>query len=784
MATTQTDDVLDPARPSKMMIDVKTVKANGDDSMEAYTKLWLKLKLRTHDEWIHISLQESPSTTAAFVMTFHSHLFDDLKLDLFNGSLKLTRKHLGRGRIDFSGMSDWHWGSYLQTIELFDPKKKRKDTETLAAVNEPAFIIKLGVSFAPLVHPQEEQSPSDLHRYLERAHSKNNSRGSSVEDSGHSVDEDSLVQQSPTTNSPNSLHEDHVDPLRATRSHFIRTSTFHQVYNSVVSPTLISIPGSPATKDFPNDPLEQQPLQQQRNSLFQALKISSFPAFRKNSSSVMEKQLKSPSLSEIPGQPASPASPVTPATPTALSEDPLQELSTPAKSPATPNSSRHYSEELSPLQKSLPLLKKLAKPRILNEDTHLNISEVNDLAQSLLKNNFNLPVSRIVKVLAFLYKFENGLPIPRTGNLIKEQKVLEVAERFMDHSLVVYGALMSGFCTGAISVKDNLRLKADEKTALEYLKLNPANLLYWDHSKRTISTTRYYIVHDTTLNAIVISIQGTISAFQLLTDINADYFPFHNGSVHKGIFRAAQQIFDNQLEALLGWVQELKVPAIYCTGHSLGAGTCALLTLLLDEQRNRFVDVSGNKDFIIHAHAFATPGVTTRPVAEKCVELIDNYIMENDIVPRMSFGTIFAFKELMLEASTILDQKGITEQESFELLALKRAEILKKHDDKLGMIPGSVYHIYKTVRKVPRRHLSRNGIENVPIFKDAYQTLALPAKEKPEIPHYVIEQGKAEIFQYLAPRRHILNHHMPWQYMKSLHGALTWIRDEYEEKNQ
>ncbi|KAI9338843.1 hypothetical protein BDR26DRAFT_407142 [Obelidium mucronatum] len=702
-----------------MEIGVRSIQLNMADE-NSFPKLKLKIKLRTHEKWIDMWDMERVIQTVTFVMTFHSHLFDELKLDLYSGSNNLTRKHVGRGRADFSELTDWHQGSYVLPISIVGKKTGKSALSLL----EPIATIFLGISFTPLVYFGEtSQTTSELRHFLERA----SSSAESLTDE-EDINKMGASPSSPSTNPP---------LAQATRSHFIRTSNFHYASNTVISPTSPTLRSPTACVH--------------RSSILQGLK---FPILGKE-----QVVTRNQSNHDSPQSPVS------------LSDNKSPNTTTPTSLP-----SDIEREEAEPIYKSLPTLpKKIATPRILNKDTHLNISEVNDLARSLLQNNFSLPFSRIVKVLQFLYKFENGLPIPRTGDLVKDSHVLEVASRFMAHSLVVYGSLVSGFCSGAVSILDHMRVRADEKTAIEFLELLPKNLLYWDHSKRTISTTRYYIVHDTKIDAIVISIQGTISAFQLLTDVNADYFPFQNGSVHKGIFRAAQHIFETQFKQLLIWVKELKLASIFCTGHSLGAGVCTLLTLLLEEQIEAFQKASGNRDFRVHAHAFATPGVATKPLATKCKHLIDNYVMENDIVPRMSFGTIFAFKELMMEASSILDNKELSETESFNILASKREEILKRHDDKLGMLPGTIYYIYKTVRKIPRRHFSRNGIEKAPFFKDAFQTVPLPSEERPDIPHYVIEFGKPEMFQYLAPRRHLLNHHMPWQYMKSLRGALEWM---------
>ncbi|KAJ3076270.1 hypothetical protein HDU98_004569 [Podochytrium sp. JEL0797] len=740
--------IFDPARPSKMTVEVKSVVTHFA-ARDSFPKLNLKLKMRSVKA--SVDLSSLPGDPVDFVMTFHSQLFDSLKVDLYNGSVKLTRKHLGSGKTNFETMTDWHWGSYVLSVDLFDQKRK-KDSEATS----PTATVTLAISFTPLMLPDEqpENSP-DLHLFLQRAMSGASTAPSTTNSDAESdMDEPCTPPPVPPltvsrsgspakitlrSESPERMSAETdfvVQPSSATRARFIQPASYHQAFNSVISPNRPLIPREPGLTEIEEDSTaaKEAPTLRKRISLMNSIRsAASFPTLRKSKGAATE-------------------------TPDRVN---------------TPESSSPRLSSTEEPRKSF----RIHKPRILNEDTHLNISEVKDLSRMLLQNNFGLPLPRIVKVLNYLYKFENGLPIPRTGKFEKDEKVLELATRFMDHSLVVYGVFFSAFSNGSLSVKDALRLKADEKTAVEYLGLQPENMLFWDYTKRTISTSRYYIAHDTKVNGIVISVQGTMSASQMMTDINADYFPFQNGSVHKGMLRAAQLIVDTHLEQLLAWVKELGVKAVYCTGHSLGAGTSALVTLLLEEKRELFV-AAGGPDFIIHGHCFATPGVATRPLAEKCGDLVDNYVLENDTVPRLSVGTILAFKyvDLMLEASEIMDDKSLSEDEAFKLLQTKRDEIMLRYDDKVGMLPGRIHFLYKTIRKIPRRHQTRKGIERAGLFREATETVPLPVTEKPEIPHYVMEVGGRENLAYLAPRRHLLNHHMPWQYIKSLRGALEWLK--------
>jgi hypothetical protein len=302
-------------------------------------------------------------------------------------------------------------------------------------------------------------------------------------------------------------------------------------------------------------------------------------------------------------------------------------------------------------------------------------------------------------------------------------------------------------------------------------------------------------MHDPKIASIVISIQGiffdlkrlsnnidtylgTITMSQILLDLNAKYFPLLSGAAHQGMLRAAQHIFDKHFGDLLKWCKSLKVFKIACTGHSLGAGTANLLTILLLDKIQEFKDVTRNTNFSIRGYCFAPPGLSNHALADRYVNEIDNFVMENDIVSRLSITSVHGLKEMAMEADRLTNLK-LSKEEIYKGLFRKREQLLAEKKDILGIIPGKVYHIYKTVRRIPRSHHSRYNVKNVPFTETAYRTVRLPASENPEIPHFVLERAEAEFFAYLAPRRHYLSHHMPWQYIKGIYRVRAWLDGSY-----
>ncbi|KAJ3313819.1 hypothetical protein HDU76_002535 [Blyttiomyces sp. JEL0837] len=742
--------VENPARPAKMSITVGRLKFPLRQVSGIKTTAQLKFRGKETKTFEIAGSGLKPldqSVVSNFVMTYHGHLFDKLKVDVFEGESSLFKKpvHTARGRLGLSDMDDWHYGSYTRVVPLHFPKDP----------NAPVGTIELNFQFSAIFLPNETPTDQDLRENLEEDEAE-----SDIEDR----EEEEFVDA-------NDLAAELMDTVVLSGDQQPVSSPSMARSKSSTGTTTIAIPPSGtggATPEQRRKFLRAGTVKDLTKSIDRHETITTSDALSSSptimsSNTVKPRRGKSVDLGDrslsIPTEPV----------PNSYS---LRRKS--VKNGGNQNGDDSSSSSSPTTKRALTL----PKPRLISENAMGSLSEINSMTLSQLKNDFRVPPVRLVKSIRFLYKFENGLPIPRTGKIIKDVELLQTAVRFMAFSLCTYGALVLGFCNGTMNFRDNLRLKADEKTTMEYLGLELKDMLYWDHGKREIGRSRYYICHDTTQKAIIIACQGTIHLAQVLTDLNAEYFPVGNngGAAHVGILRAAQAIVDTHFESLLKWAKELDIDAIYCTGHSLGGGTAAITTILLLEQLEKFKEATGKPDFKIRGHCIATPSVANHALADPHEDYINNYIMENDIVPRLSFGSLYGFKDMVVEADKILES-GIPEEEAFAALQAKRVEILKENKALRGIIPGRVFHIYKTVRKVPRRHHERLNI-SVPFYETAYRSVALPPEEKPEIPHYVMELARPEFFSYVAPRRHIFNHHLPWAYSKGIEGARDWLIQE------
>jgi len=86
--------------------------------------------------------------------------------------------------------------------------------------------------------------------------------------------------------------------------------------------------------------------------------------------------------------------------------------------------------------------------------------------------------------------------------------------------------------------------------------------------------------------------------------------------------------------------------SVTVTGHSLGAGVASLFSMILHEE---FPHLK------VKCHAFACPCVVSPDLSMKYRSFITTYVLENDIVPRISLGSLEA---LRAEALCLLNQSG------------------------------------------------------------------------------------------------------------------------------
>lgn len=166
----------------------------------------------------------------------------------------------------------------------------------------------------------------------------------------------------------------------------------------------------------------------------------------------------------------------------------------------------------------------------------------------------------------------------------------------------------------------------------------------------------FYVARDAATNSIVIAIRGTQSLVDCITDMVAspaelvlDPLTGAKGHVHSGMLLSATNILqilsdDRIMEGVLSgaWKQY----NVMVLGHSLGAGTACVLTLLM---HSRFPDLRNR----LRCVAYSPPGgLMSENARVFSKSFIEGVLVGFDVVPRMSAHNFDHLRDSLLAALT------------------------------------------------------------------------------------------------------------------------------------
>uniref|UniRef100_F1KT78 sn-1-specific diacylglycerol lipase n=1 Tax=Ascaris suum TaxID=6253 RepID=F1KT78_ASCSU len=209
-------------------------------------------------------------------------------------------------------------------------------------------------------------------------------------------------------------------------------------------------------------------------------------------------------------------------------------------------------------------------------------------------------------------------------------------------------------CNEVLIVEDNCCLCG---TASFVLVSNcPRADIFFISFRNRLYQVPFVVLADPVSESIVITIRGSASLMDLVTDLSLDDEVFSvdvdtdpilrhdqqlEGSgeevrVHRGMLRSARYVLDTLKEHNV--LEDLRVLypnyGITVCGHSLGAGVATLLTLLLKQSHSS-----------IRCFAFSPPGcVISESGLPETEELVFSIVVGDDIVPRLSYQTLHKLK--------------------------------------------------------------------------------------------------------------------------------------------
>ncbi|CAO1396104.1 unnamed protein product [Diamesa serratosioi] len=168
-----------------------------------------------------------------------------------------------------------------------------------------------------------------------------------------------------------------------------------------------------------------------------------------------------------------------------------------------------------------------------------------------------------------------------------------------------------------------------------------------------IGETPFFVAIDYTREKIVISIRGTLSMKDVLTDLNAegeclplnpprDDFLAHKGMIHAAVYIKNKLKEENLIERAFRHnpVRGTQNFGLVLVGHSLGAGTAAILSILLKQEYDD-----------LQCFSYSPPGgLLSMPAVEYSKTFITSIVVGKDVVPRIGLHQMEALRADLINA--------------------------------------------------------------------------------------------------------------------------------------
>ncbi|CAM4877408.1 unnamed protein product [Rotaria socialis] len=155
----------------------------------------------------------------------------------------------------------------------------------------------------------------------------------------------------------------------------------------------------------------------------------------------------------------------------------------------------------------------------------------------------------------------------------------------------------------------------------------------------------FYIAADNEKKTIVVSIRGTLSATDILTDINAvedalETELFGSGYCHSGMHSTAKYILDDISIRLVDIFTKYPDYTLVLCGYSLGAGIASILAILLKSKYPH-----------LKCYGIAMPGaVLSEDLAVATRDFIYSYVVDVDMITRASIRSLEHLRDRIIDA--------------------------------------------------------------------------------------------------------------------------------------
>ncbi|KAI8098270.1 uncharacterized protein B0P05DRAFT_521149 [Gilbertella persicaria] len=274
---------------------------------------------------------------------------------------------------------------------------------------------------------------------------------------------------------------------------------------------------------------------------------------------------------------------------------------------------------------------------------------------AIFGQGFELTNMQVLTGFTVLDKFYTDMPRNRTWDLVENLSEIDMGARFWKFSIASYGWKGLNFIGQGNGIfSDAMREHSDAKSILEYLIIPKEDLLAYEFRSTEAFRPSYFIARDRFTNSIVLSIRGTMSVMDTLTDLVCEYEPWKGGFIHSGM-----KFFRHVVPQLVAYSNEHSTTGLVIVGHSLGAATAAILTIILMDCLDEFR--KGKEEFSLKCYCYAPACGLSLDLAEKYKDIIQSFVFADDIVSKLSYGSVMDVKELIIASTEAVRNMGVSE---------------------------------------------------------------------------------------------------------------------------
>ncbi|KYQ90567.1 hypothetical protein DLAC_09195 [Tieghemostelium lacteum] len=353
----------------------------------------------------------------------------------------------------------------------------------------------------------------------------------------------------------------------------------------------------------------------------------------------------------------------------------------------------------------------------------------------------------------------------RNWDCISDKELLDEAMRYAKFSTCSYGrklyyGLMHKSAIGLVR-----SLTGTDVTNIKILKKHVGV------SKEDIITSKWFstkyspghfLAVDRETKSVVFVIRGTFNHFDVVTDLVAKTSEISKeGLAHLGILMCAHKKMYEMEKIILKTLYENKGYRFIVTGHSLGAGVASLFTILFND---------AHPEVKIHCYSYGVPCILSYEMAtvQRVKSLITSVCMNDDIIPRLCFCSLFYLREVL---DSILSQSKTKFQKLFQIASArgKLSDKVKRRFSKM----------LKVSPVIDLSNVTHKTCDEKPMFPPG--NIIRIVKLKKGI--YVAEKTETQSFDKILVSATMFTDHMPNKYEKGLESAVeNYNNIEYTKK--